>query len=205
MPKKNKGQRSETLKRKAVVAKSLTICNNKKKAKQATLSHMQDIGRRIQIRIEEQWKKARKDPLYRRALVRDNQTFNEELDGYKYLGSMDVKCEKGCGAVHSICVIRVLSKIISLSLWLINVGWLVNFVFSLTPVLMELKITKALKDTEIFEIHEKHWNIQYEKHWNTEYALTWKSLTIYTNAKALLKVSTIVITEAENKKDSCAT
>ena len=46
------------------------------------------------------WKKAIRDPLYKRALASENRVFDAELDGYKNLGAMDVKCEKGCGAVH---------------------------------------------------------------------------------------------------------
>jgi len=100
MPKKNKIGNSQTKKRKNVEANKSLKQNSQKRAKKAALSHMQNMDLKIKRKLDENWKKAVKDPLYKRALVKDNRVFDAELDGYKHLGRMDVKCERGCGAVH---------------------------------------------------------------------------------------------------------
>ena len=86
-------------KRKNDAMKKKRVYESKKKAKRATLSHMQDIDRRIDERVEKHWKKALKDPLYKRAFANEK-VYDADLDGYQYIGRMDVKCERGCGAVH---------------------------------------------------------------------------------------------------------
>ena len=103
MPKRQKVTKASIAqKRKHEVAKNKKTYESKKRAKKLSipLSHMQGIDKRIQDRINQNWCKARKDPLYKRALAKDNRVYDAELDGYCYLGSMDVKCKRGCGAVH---------------------------------------------------------------------------------------------------------
>ena len=104
MPKINKDKRKkkgpETQKRKHDQATSQTNKINQTKAKKAALSHMQDIDLRIKKRVDEHWRKALKDPLYKRALAKNNRVFTAVLDEYVSLGAMNVECERGCGAVH---------------------------------------------------------------------------------------------------------
>jgi len=104
MAKKNKDTKKQEAangrKRKCDAAERKKDYKTKKTEKRAALSHMENIDRRIRERVDQNWKKALKDPLYKRALVKDNRVFNADLDEYVSLGAMNVNCERGCGAVH---------------------------------------------------------------------------------------------------------
>ena len=66
MPRKSRDNAvAKARKRKNDTMRNKKVYASKKKAKRATLSHMQDIDRRIDERIEKHWKKALKDPLYK--------------------------------------------------------------------------------------------------------------------------------------------
>ena len=72
----------------------------KKVQNPTTLSHMQMIDLKMKQRINDKFKEAISDPLYKRGLAEQQKpTFDPRLDGYCHIGPMDVECKRGCGAV----------------------------------------------------------------------------------------------------------